>query len=191
MKSSDLFQRMLSTNVSQVFGPWAFGKLCVKMFELKFLSGRFPLERKIRPIRGRANNTLARKITLTKLYRVKPWSSTLPPSPKLQFPSDCTSYSPCTAAPSPQTKSVLYELYCSSYWTLHINNNKSKFVFDIPGSHSCDYIFHVLTNFICWANVNIVNISGILTMCQSDNHLIYMVISQTNFLYCHDVWFQL
>ena len=81
----------------------------LKMFELKFLSGRFPLERKIRPIRGRANNTLARKITLTKLYRVKQWSSTLPPSPKVQFPSDCTSYSPCTAAPSPQTKSVLYE----------------------------------------------------------------------------------
>lgn len=129
----------------------------LKMFALKFLSGRFPLERKIRPIRGRANNTLARKITLTKLYRVKPWSSTLPPSPKVQFPSDCTSYSPCTAAPSPQTKSVLYEakewLY-TGYTVAHTEPYTStitnlNLVFYIPGSHSCDYIFHVLTNFIC------------------------------------------
>ena len=157
------------------------------MFALKFLSGRFPLERKIRPIRGRANNTLARKITLTKLYRVKPWSSTLPPSSKVQFPSDCTSYSPCTAAPFPQTKSVLYEAKEWLYTGYTVAHTEPY----IPGSHSCDYIFHVLTNFICWANVNIVNISGIHTMCQSDNHLIYMVISQTNFLYCHDVWFQL
>ena len=64
-----------------------------------------------------------------------------------------------------------------------------NFFFDIPGSHSCDYIFHVLTNLICWANVNIMNISRIHTMHQSDNNVTYMVISQTKFLYCHDVWF--
>ena len=105
------------------------------MFELKFLSGRFPLERKIRPMRGRANNTLARKIALKKIVSCKPRPSTPLPSPKVQFPLDCTSYNPFTAAPSPQTKWFLYEAkewLCtgySSYWTLHLNNNKSKFLF--------------------------------------------------------------
>ena len=188
MKSSDLFQRMLSTNVSQVFGPWAFGKLCpkirktLKMFE----TGRFPLERKIRLIRGRANDMLVRNIAPKKLYRV---NRSLQPSllPSQSAVSFWLYLIIARVQPPPPLKQgrlcMRQRIGCtqafshSEPYTSTITN--LNFFFNIPGSHSCDYIFHVLTNLICWANVNIVNISGIHTMYQSDNHVMYMVISQT------------
>ena len=165
------------------------------MAALKYLSGRFPLERKIQPIRGRANNMLVRKIAPKKLYRVNRGFNSPSPPPKCSFHLIV----PHTALeqPSPSLEKSRFYVRRRSGCAQAIANTKPYtstitnliFFFDIPGSHSCDYIFHVLTNLICWANVNIVNISGIHTMYQSDNHVIYMVISQTNVLYCHDVWF--